>query len=135
MDVRTRSVNWGNYGWESLLDDVNSFCIENEIIIQSSDALHFFLENGGYGPSLCINIYYNFLLKLFNTALQEKYKDQTQASSLATDAATPTRLMKGVAMSVPHARTSHLHTSSDNCRPHQNTQQRVGKSKTHKYLT
>jgi hypothetical protein len=36
-----------------------------------------------------------FLLKIFNEALEGKYKDQTEAASLTTNVATPTRLMKG----------------------------------------
>jgi hypothetical protein len=43
----------------------------------------------------------SFYLKLFNRALQEKYKDQTEASSLTTVVAKPTSLMNGVAMSGP----------------------------------
>ena len=36
-DVRTRLVNWRNDGWESLLEDVKSFCTENDIAIPSMD--------------------------------------------------------------------------------------------------
>jgi hypothetical protein len=36
-----------------------------------------------------------FVLKLFSRALQEKYKDQTEAVSLMTDVAIPTNLIKG----------------------------------------
>ena len=39
MDVRTRLVKWRNQGWESLFEDVKSFCIENEIIIPSMDTM------------------------------------------------------------------------------------------------
>lgn len=39
MDVRTRLLNWRNDGWESLLEEVKSFCIENEIVIPSMDTM------------------------------------------------------------------------------------------------
>ncbi|XP_051202603.1 uncharacterized protein [Lolium perenne] len=35
-DVRTLLVNWRDHGWDSLLEDVKSFFIENEIIISNS---------------------------------------------------------------------------------------------------
>ncbi|XP_051211000.1 uncharacterized protein [Lolium perenne] len=38
-DVRTRLVNWRNHGWESLFEEVKSFCIENEVIIPSMDTM------------------------------------------------------------------------------------------------
>ncbi|XP_047084564.1 zinc finger MYM-type protein 1-like [Lolium rigidum] len=38
-DVRTLLVNWRDHGWDSLLEDVKSFCIENEIIIPSMDTM------------------------------------------------------------------------------------------------
>ncbi|KAM0884852.1 hypothetical protein ACQ4PT_030718 [Festuca glaucescens] len=34
-DVRALLVNWRDHGWDSLLEDVKSFCIENEIVIPS----------------------------------------------------------------------------------------------------
>ena len=37
--VRTHLLNWRNDGWESLLEDVKSFCIENEIVIPSMDTM------------------------------------------------------------------------------------------------
>uniref|UniRef100_A0ACD5TE25 Uncharacterized protein n=1 Tax=Avena sativa TaxID=4498 RepID=A0ACD5TE25_AVESA len=37
-DVRTRLVNWRNNGWEQLLEDVKSFCTENEITIPMATA-------------------------------------------------------------------------------------------------
>jgi hypothetical protein len=58
--------------------------------------------------------------KLSNETLQGKYKDQIEAASLMIDITTPTSLMKGVAMSWPQARTSHLRISLGNRRPHQN---------------
>lgn len=38
-DVRTRLVNWRNDGWEPLLEDVKSFCTENDIEIPSMDQM------------------------------------------------------------------------------------------------
>ncbi|XP_051222060.2 uncharacterized protein [Lolium perenne] len=38
-DVRALLVNWRDHGWDSLLEDVKSFCIENEIIIPSMDTM------------------------------------------------------------------------------------------------
>jgi hypothetical protein len=37
--VKTRLLNWRNHGWESLLEEVKSFCIENDIIIPSMDTM------------------------------------------------------------------------------------------------
>jgi hypothetical protein len=55
-----------------------------------------------------------FSLSLFKEALQREYKDQPEATILATTVATPKNLMKGVDISVPYALTSHKRTSSKN---------------------
>jgi hypothetical protein len=70
---------------------------------------------------------HSFLFKLFNGTLQGKYKYQTKATSPLTEVATPTRLMKGVIVTRPHARTSPTHIIR-NRRPHWNAIWRVRNS-------
>jgi hypothetical protein len=68
-----------------------------------------FLEwtNGGYVSGLCIARIIYFLIYLM-----ESSKENTKMKpKLMTNVATATSLMNGVALSGPHARTSHVHTS------------------------
>jgi hypothetical protein len=51
--------------------------------------------------SLCIKMMHIFFIKIIQRSLTRKYKDQIEATSLTTDIAKPTNLMKGVAMSGP----------------------------------